>query len=63
MQPQAQDHPMLPNPNLGNNLYHHGQRDYVIYYEHEMERGPFARAHLWLDGGRGGDTHVGADGL
>ena len=26
-------------------------RDYVIYYEHEKERRPFACAHLGLDGG------------
>ena len=51
MQPQAQDHHMLPRTILGKKLYHHWQR------------GPFARAHLWLDGGRGGDTHVDADGL
>ena len=39
IQPQAQDHHMLPRPNLGQNLYHHKQRGNVIYYEHETERG------------------------
>ena len=60
IQPQAQDHHMLPRPNLGKNLYHHRQRGYVIYYEHETERWALCMSSPRLDGGRGGDARVGA---
>ena len=33
LQPQAQDHHMLPRTNLGNKIYHHGQQDHIIYYD------------------------------
>ena len=33
MQPQGQDHHMLPRTNLGKKLYPHGQQDHIIYYE------------------------------
>ena len=61
MQPQGQDHHMLPRTNLGKTLYHHGQQDHIIYYDQE-ERSPLSHAHLGLDGDRGGDACVGAGG-
>ena len=48
IQPQAQDHHMLPRPNLGNNLYHYRQRGYVIYYEDETERGALCMSSPWV---------------
>jgi len=60
MQPQAQDHHMLPRTILGKKLYHHRQLDHIIYSEQKKERRPFSHAHLGLDGERGGDACVGA---